>query len=554
MNHATIVRSATVSILLLLLALLVAAEKPALAAPDTLNVPASPAGNLNVVIQGDTLSNGQRAHPGRVYRLYRDSVYYFNATINVNFPLWIIADPGTHRPPVIAPAIRGDNSSPQGFLNIFSNTKTLVVRNLYLTGVRPDQNLIGYVNCMNYSSDSTNSTYSGCVFEGWGGAIEVNSGNYNKFLITDCVFRNLMHPSSWFKGEAFLSGGGITTDSVVMVNNTMFCINSYAKASVDYTLYSRFEHNTVFLNCVNPLNDFVMTNSVYKNNIFYGTLGNAQENAEIQQYYFENSISPSSTFSFDSLNTAPSHIPVAESARHITVQNNSVYWPAKLKTFWQSALMDTLTPPVFLNVRTAGMFSNKTAYPNFFLANNDTTNDPGFPTAVLGQIDSLIKFATVIRLGTSTGYLWYYNPNGHLFAPVWPLPENLAYSNTTMQHGGTDGFALGDLNWFPTQKAAWLLTGISTAEQLPQGYSLAQNYPNPFNPTTAIQFTLPKAAQVRLTVYNVLGQEVATLVNGNLTAGIHSVNFDGSRLASGVYLYKIAAGDFVSTRKMVLLK
>ena len=72
--------------------------------------------------------------------------------------------------------------------------------------------------------------------------------------------------------------------------------------------------------------------------------------------------------------------------------------------------------------------------------------------------------------------------------------------------------------------------------------------------TTAIQFTLPKAAQVRLTVYNVLGQEVATLVNGNLTAGIHSVNFDGSRLASGVYLYKIAAGDFVSTRKMVLLK
>jgi hypothetical protein len=80
------------------------------------------------------------------------------------------------------------------------------------------------------------------------------------------------------------------TDSVVMVNNTMFCNNSYAKASVDYTLYSRFEHNTVFLNCVNPLNDFVMTNAVYKNNIFYGTLGNAQENAEIQQYYFENSI------------------------------------------------------------------------------------------------------------------------------------------------------------------------------------------------------------------------------------------------------------------------
>ncbi len=556
MNHATIVRSATVSILLLLLALLFPAERPALAAPDTLNVNASPTGNINVVIQGDTLSNGQRANPGRVYRLYRDSIYYFNAAINVTFPLWIVADPGTHRPPVIAPAILADNSSPSAFLNIFSGTKTLVLKNVYLTGVRPDQATLGdaFDNCINYSSDSTSSTYTGCVFESWGGAIEVNSGNHNKLLITDCVFRNMMHHSSWFKGEAFLSGGGITTDTVVMLNNTMFCNNSYAKASVDYTLFSRFEHNTVFLNCVNPLNDFVMTNATYKNNIFYGTLGNAQENAEIQQYYFENSISPSSTISFDSLNTAPSHIPVAESARHITVLNNSVYWPAKLKTFWQTPLMDTLIPPVFLNVRTAGMFSNKTAYPYFFIANNDTTNDPGFPAAVLGQIDSLIKFATGIRLGTSTGYLWYFNPNGHLFAPVWPLPENLAYSNTTMQHEGTDGFALGDLNWFPTQKAAWLLTGISSAEQMPQGYSLAQNYPNPFNPTTAIQFTIPKATRVTLRVYNILGQEVATLVNGTLTAGVHSVDFDASRLASGVYLYNITAGDFSSTRKMVLLK
>lgn len=555
MKQANTIRSACGIIMLALSMLLIAAHGSTLAGPgDTLNVNASPAGNLNVVIQGDTLGNGQRAHPNRVYRLYRDSIYYFNATINVSFPLWIVADPGTHRPPVIAPAIRSDNSSPSGFLNIFSATRILTLRNLYFTGVRPDQVLVGYVNCMNYSSDSTNSTYSNCVFDGYGGAIEVNSGNYNKFMISDCVFRNLMHPTSWFKGEAFLSGGGFVTDTVVMVNNTMFCNNSYAKASVDYTIFSRFEHNTVFLNCVNPLNDFVMTNSVYRNNIFYGTLGNAQENAEIQQYYFENSISPSSTISFDSLNTAPSSIPVLESHRRITVMNNSVFWPAKLKTFWKTALMDTLTPPVFLNTRTAGMFSNKTAYPNFVLANNDTTNDPGFPASVLGQIDSLIKFATLTRLGTQTTYLWYYNPNGHLFAPVWPLPENLAYTNTTMQHEGTDGFALGDLNWFPSQKAAWALTGINAVAPVPQVFSLSQNYPNPFNPSTSIEFTLPKTVRVQLKVYNVLGQEVATLVNGTETAGLHSASFNASNLASGVYLYRIVAGDYVSARKMLLLK
>ncbi|HXX65104.1 MAG TPA: T9SS type A sorting domain-containing protein [Bacteroidota bacterium] len=547
------------SIVLASAMLLVTAPSPALAAPgDTLTVNASPAGNLNNVIQGDTLSNGARAHPNRVYRLYRDSIYYFNAPINVTFPLTIIADSESHRPPVIAPAINPDNSSPSKFLNIYSGTHNLTLRYLYLTGVRPDQVTLGskFNDCIDFSSDSTVSIVRNCVFESYGGALDLNSGNYNKFFVYDNVFRNMMHPTSWFKGEAFLSVGGFTTDSVVMINNTMFCNNAYAKASVDYTLYTRFEHNTIFLNCVNPLNDFVMTSAEYKNNIFYGTCANAQENAEIQQYYFENSISPSSTFSFDSLNTGPSHIPVTESNRVITVQNNSVYWPAKLKAFWLTPLMDTLIPPVFLNVRTAGMFANKSFYPYFKIGGNDTTNDPGFPAGVLGQVDSLIKFASLIRLGTQTnpGFLWNYNPNGNLFAPVWPLPENLAYSNTTMQHQGTDGYALGDLNWFPSQRAAWLLTGVATRATAPESFSLAQNYPNPFNPSTTIQYALSKAQNVQLKVYNLLGQEVATLVDGRMAAGFHSVQFNAARLASGVYIYKIVAGDFVSAKKMILLK
>ena len=200
------------------------------------------------------------------------------------------------------------------------------------------------------------------------------------------------------------------------------------------------------------------------------------------------------------------------------------------------------------------MFANKTAWPHLVIANNDTTNDPGFPSSVMGQVDSLIKFVTLTRTGGLGTYLWYYNPNGHLFAPVWPLPENLAYSNTTMQHEGTDGFALGDLNWFPTQKAAWLLTGIASTQPIPQEFSLSPNYPNPFNPATTIEYNLPKGARVQLKVYNVLGQEVATLVDGVVTAGQHSVSFNASNLASGVYLYRIAAGTFVSTRKMVLVK
>ncbi|MCA9783271.1 MAG: T9SS type A sorting domain-containing protein [Candidatus Cloacimonetes bacterium] len=91
-------------------------------------------------------------------------------------------------------------------------------------------------------------------------------------------------------------------------------------------------------------------------------------------------------------------------------------------------------------------------------------------------------------------------------------------------------------------------------DALPTSYSLGQNFPNPFNPTTNLRFGLPEAANVRLTVYNTLGQQVRTLVSGELNAGWHNVVLDGSSLASGVYYYRLEANDFTDLHKMVLLK
>ena len=88
----------------------------------------------------------------------------------------------------------------------------------------------------------------------------------------------------------------------------------------------------------------------------------------------------------------------------------------------------------------------------------------------------------------------------------------------------------------------------------PSEFSLSRNFPNPFNPVTVISFSLPYECSVNLTVYNVSGKKIAVIVDNVFSAGAHSVEWDASRFSSGVYFYKIEAGKFVDTKKLLLLK
>ena len=92
------------------------------------------------------------------------------------------------------------------------------------------------------------------------------------------------------------------------------------------------------------------------------------------------------------------------------------------------------------------------------------------------------------------------------------------------------------------------------SNELPENYNLSQNYPNPFNPSTTIEFDLPKSSEVSLKIFNILGEEVATLVSDRLSTGSYSYEWDASNLASGVYLYRLQAGNYVETKKMVLMR
>ena len=99
-------------------------------------------------------------------------------------------------------------------------------------------------------------------------------------------------------------------------------------------------------------------------------------------------------------------------------------------------------------------------------------------------------------------------------------------------------------------------SGSETGMQgvVPTSFEVLQNYPNPFNPSTLIRYGLPTKSHVTLTIYNNLGQQVASLVNEERDAGYHEATFDGSELASGVYFYRIVAGSFVQTKKLLLLR
>jgi len=126
-------------------------------------------------------------------------------------------------------------------------------------------------------------------------------------------------------------------------------------------------------------------------------------------------------------------------------------------------------------------------------------------------------------------------------------------ANKTVWIGSGGGGPFGSTQNKQNASAAKQATP-SQVEALPQSYELAQNYPNPFNPSTDIRFALPEGGPVSLVVYDMMGRRVKHLVNGTLPAGYHEVSWNAREFPSGVYLYQLTAGDFIETRRMVLLR
>ena len=155
------------------------------------------------------------------------------------------------------------------------------------------------------------------------------------------------------------------------------------------------------------------------------------------------------------------------------------------------------------------------------------------------------------------------DPNGLIVSYFWEFGDGTTSTEAKPVHtySSADEFevklTVTDNEGATTTKAENVAVSLVTsteADGLPTKFALNQNYPNPFNPSTYINYDVPEASQVSIVVYNMLGQKMATLVNEVKSAGSYSLQFDASALSSGVYIYRLEAGSFVSTKKMTLVK
>ena len=173
-------------------------------------------------------------------------------------------------------------------------------------------------------------------------------------------------------------------------------------------------------------------------------------------------------------------------------------------------------------------------------------------------------YVTEVDTTTSWAYCYCYFDmcasvmglqNGTYLAKVFrymPLagPDTIFVGSTSFIYGGS---ALA-FNSQTFQSECYNITENREEGNHPEEYLLSQNYPNPFNPTTTIKYQIPEKSYVTLKLFNVIGREVATLVNEVKSKGNYEVEFNGSSITSGIYFYIITAGNFVQTKKMILLR
>jgi hypothetical protein len=539
---------------------------------------------LSNVIKMDTID----VPAGRVYLLMAGGVYpnQNNATGYAGRVTRVIGSDPT-------PLVQNHDAlaSPPlivGFVGTTTNTGgigsngDLVVKNCALAPTADDGSM-GWL-FVGTNAAGNRREFDNCLFERtkW---VEVGVFNANcSYFLSNCYFVNL-------NGLACRRNGGVydgfaNLDTFLVENTTHIMTQGSMYKWRNYTANRIIMNHNTFVNSagIQFLDLGTQTNISYTNNLFV--------NANLQPYpdirTIDNGELDLDWLPFGIVNVYPdSALEANSTARKFLVEGNNLWYSSAMTTIVSevnalavNGITNWHSQQILMNTRTKNMFDNDAAYP-YLTEGTNYAVDPQFvddKDLIGGKAETDIKAFTISTVDTaSTAILpdWrLVNTGAFDFIYFdWPIPVNLAYTNSTLLTGaigaGTN-YPVGDLNWFPSDKTSWLAqrtaeytaiqnkldnsSSVEEASNVPKQIRLDQNYPNPFNPSTKITFSLKHSANTNLKVIDMLGREVATLVNGFTAAGSHEVQFNAANLASGVYYYKLTSGSFSEVKKMMLVK
>ncbi|MGD8782315.1 MAG: FlgD immunoglobulin-like domain containing protein [Ignavibacteria bacterium] len=491
-------------------------------------------GTLNEAIDGDTTDTGERIEPeNTVYVLARDGYYLTNGIIsNDGWTLRIKAEDGDGERPIIMPAVYGGGEStyplrPKG---------DFYITGIYITNMDNGASLLQ--RPIRASADSIRLVVDDCQIDFAGQAAFRIDNEWNKIYVTNSIISNIGRMSSPANGRG-IDDRSNNIDTLVMENNTMYNLTmTVLRDGGGIINYCKVNHNTIL--------------NVAQFGIHFG---------EAIEVYFTNNllINPGFLGQFgDEGRSSVSLLALGDDLvnqgvqQTVVIDYNNFYTAPELL----AAQPDTVNQvSLFDSTTTALMEQNSTGSNNIEEALT-FTDGPDLPTdAITSYYDANVAVENKTDMDDGEGGARF---DGETFLGVLEQsPFDFSYPTTAASYtASSNGQPLGALTWFDME----IITSVEqVSQELPEGFELSNNYPNPFNPSTSIEYSLPSEADVLLTIYNSVGQEVATLISEVQPAGVYKATWDGvnnfgATVSSGIYFYQLKAGSFISTKKMILLK
>jgi len=533
--------------------------------------------SINAQIEADRAGGS----PADVYIVEGGNFYWFDATYQADFDLhikgtstdWIYNQAS---PPILFP-LPNDAGEIFAFVQV-TEGGSFTLENVLCSGMNAVE---GGDPVGNFMSEvgATKMIVDNCAFSDMqNNVMEINSAP-DLVSITNCIMINGLRTtnSPWggHLGRFNTPGPELIIENNTYVNSGRLLGNGGNFYTTDF-----IENHNTWLNSQTNAQNLHWRQGLMANNIFWNW---SYMGATLEDVAYNYSITTFETFSGLALDSVSLYFGI-----------NAMYRDPAIKQYYDDELPDSLGvyPYILWNL---DVDSTINADDNFTIGKNYWDIDPEFATEP-GNLDKMLEWVYYRHVGGDEWPDWRitsavtYDDQGQ---PVvsWPPPFDLSYTNQYLLVGATDGLPVGDLNWFPEAKATYLanrdayiaaledsitnatylyipgdsLSARITIEDLttsvetsdlptPNKFSLAQNYPNPFNPTTSITYSIGTASDVKIELYNALGQKVQTLFNEHQASGKYKLTLDASGLASGVYFYSIKAGDFKDTKKMLFMK